>query len=148
MRRRAILSLIATCALGACVSQQTPSQLGGMSWSLGSNESEGAKLVFGAPNTDDVVMMLTCLPRSGAVQVWLTGAGARSIELKSGAATSRLASRDAEDYAAVVATAKPNDPALMNFARTGRLAVAAGGSSIVLPGHPGDAGRFLTSCVG
>ena len=40
-----------------------------MRWNVSANAAEGAKLVLGVPETDDVLMLLTCQARSGKVDV-------------------------------------------------------------------------------
>src|SRR5215203_4695377 len=68
MRRRAILTLAASCLAVACASQGSGA-LPGLAWSLYESEGEGTKLAHGAPASDGVVLMLTCAPRSGQVRL-------------------------------------------------------------------------------
>jgi len=119
MRRRAVLSLIAVLSLGACAHQPAPSALPGMSWSLMNVEGEGAKLAFGAPNSDNVALMLVCEPGSGRVEVYGPSAET-SVELTAA------------------------DPALAAFARTGEARFR---QDLRAPAAPREtAARFVASC--
>ena len=155
MRRRAVLSLIASCALAACAHQTAPAALAGMSWVATAAEAGGeAKLAFGAPNSDNVVLMMSCQPGSGRIVL-------STIEPAAGAApvmilTSRGRSsrhravalpNELGDGALVEAQAPAADPALARFAETGELAVAVNGRRIALPGaNRADARRFVEAC--
>ena len=152
MRRKALLGLIASCTLAACAHQTAPQATTGMAWFLDATESEGAKLAFGAPSSDNVLLMMTCKPRSGAVQVSLMGfegGRAPSLQLASGGAVARLAAQSAPGLHAPIleATARASDPVLASFARTGQLAVGAGARPTALPAADrAQSRRFVESC--
>jgi hypothetical protein len=152
MRRRALLSLIASCALSACAHQTVPEAMPGMAWSLNQVEGEGLKLAFGAPNSDNVLLMLQCRPRSGEVVVWLTGADANGrapVLIRSGPTAARVAARqEAQPEGELIeARLAASDPILQSFARTGELAVEANGRRTALPAaDPAQSRRFVESC--
>ena len=149
MGRRIIASLVALGALAACAHESPPPAVG-MAWSLTSTPEEGAKLAYGAPDTDNLVLMLTCLPKSGEVQVWLMGADAANpgaLVLSSGERTARIPARRSEDgYQAFHAAAPATDAVFTSFAGAGTLGFALGGRRTVLPGAGGDARKFVVSC--
>lgn len=139
MRRRAILGLGISCLLAACT---TGGGYGAMDlgWSLHHAEGEGAKLAYGQAASDNVLLMMTCQPRSGQVLVSMTapaGATPTSIELTSSGRSSRLnaaaAPAMAEGASLIEAMAPANDPALQNFARTGDIAVVENGRPAQMP---------------
>jgi hypothetical protein len=155
MRRRAIVSLIASCTLAACAHQTAPSSMGGMSWVATTADVGGeAKLAFGAPNTDNVVLMMSCQPKSGLVAVsTIESAAVRApvMTLTSRDRSSRHAAvatrNELGEGALVEAQAPAADPTLTRFAETGELAVAVNGRRLSLPGADrADARRFVDSC--
>lgn len=139
MKRRAIIGLGISCLLASCA-HQGQSGLPGMAWSLNHAEGEGAKLAYGQPQSDNVLIMMTCQPRSGRVLVSMTApldAPSDAIEIASRDHNSRLAA-DAtpgmgEGASYVEAQAAVTDPALTSFAATGDLAVMANGRKSPLP---------------
>ena len=139
MKRRAIIGLGISCLLASCA-HQGGSGLPGMAWSLNHAEGEGAKLAYGQPQSDNVLIMMTCQPKSGQVLVSMTApmdAPSDAIQLASRSWSSRLAA-DAtpgmgEGAAYVEARAPVTDPALTSFAATGDLAVVANGRRAAMP---------------
>jgi hypothetical protein len=150
MRRRAILSLIASCSLAACA-HQTPEAMPGMGWSLNHVDGEGAKLAFGQPQSDNVLLMMSCQPNSGQV---LVSANAPTkvrpvLELSSRGQHARYmgAIGPAVGEGTVIeAQARASDPVLASFAETGDLAVTVGGQRTAVPGDRAKVREFLTSC--
>lgn len=139
MKRRAIIGLGISCLLASCA-HQGQNGLPGMAWSLNHAEGEGAKLAYGQPQSDNVLIMMTCQPRSGRVMVSMTAsadAPSDAIEIASRGRNSRLAA-DAtpgmgEGAAYVEAQAAVSDPALKSFEATGDLAVMANGRKATMP---------------
>ncbi len=156
MRRRSLFSLFAALAVTACAHPVTPVPAGPeMAWSLTHAEGEGAKLAYGEPQTDNVLLMLTCEPRSGEVRVSMTapdGSAATALKLSSGGRSSRLAGESAPtgfgEGLLVEAGARADDPVLTRFARSGELAVAVGARRTELPADPDKSRRFVESCRG
>ena len=139
MKRRAIIGLGISCLLASCA-HQGQSGLPGMAWSLNHAEGEGAKLAYGQPQSDNVLIMMTCQPKSGQVLVSMTApmdAPSDAIQLSSASQNSRLAA-DAtpgmgEGAAYVEAKAPVTDPALASFEATGDLSVVANGRKAPMP---------------
>ncbi|HEY8571863.1 hypothetical protein [Phenylobacterium sp.] len=153
MRRRAIFSLIAACAISACAHQTTPpvAAVEGMRWI--EVEGDDPKVAFGVPDSDVMVVMMTCAPRSGQVAIAVTAAPdakPRAVELRSGQAAQRLAAvtMPSELHDGLVETAAPaSGPVLASFARTGELAIGVGASPMLLPAADRQmAGRFVEAC--
>ena len=155
MRRRAILGLGLSCLLAACAQQTGPSAPG-MAWSLNHAEGEGAKLAFGQPDSDNLLLMMTCQARSGEVMVTVAAPEnrpAHAIELRSNERTTRLPGQIvpamAEGEALIEAQTPATNPTLASFARTGDLSIGGDGSSAKLPVRAGErqvVRNFLATC--
>ena len=144
MKRRAIVGLGLSCLLAACAHQGEP-PAAGMAWSLHHAEGEGAKLAFGQPASDNVLLMMTCAPKSGAVRVSLATSADQvpgAIALESNGQVSRLSGQAlpgmGEGSALLEAETRTSDPALTSFARTGDLSVIQNGRDAVLPVRSGE----------
>jgi hypothetical protein len=154
MLNRVIPALIATAALCACAGPAPPLRAhSAMRWFLTDAEGEGAKLAYGMPQSDDVLVMLTCQPRSNQVRITLLGQIAYAdIELGDGADARRhpATASPAGVTNAVMSesTVSPDDPAFRRFASRGELAIDAGdGTRLPLPAaDPATARRFMQSC--
>lgn len=154
MRRRAVVSLTLSCLLAGCAHQE-PDAMPGMAWSLHHAEGEGDKLAFGQPQSDNVLLMLTCQPRSGDVRLSLSAAPEAKpvIDLASRGVRGRFAGETAPSVggaALIEARTSPANPALTRFARTGELTVMENGRRTTLPAGEakGDIGRFFERCGG
>ncbi|WP_340647578.1 hypothetical protein [Phenylobacterium sp.] len=155
MKRRAIIGLGISCLLASCAHQGS-SGMPDMAWSLNHAEGEGAKLAYGQPQSDNVLIMMTCQPRSGQVLVSMTApmdAPSDAIQLVSRRQNSRLAAEATpgmgEGAAYVEAKASITDPALASFASTGDLSVVANGRKAALPVRGPERGAvngFFASC--
>ena len=151
------LAAAALASLAACANQRTPAPAAPISaygWALMYSPGEGEKLAYGEPNTDNVVILLVCRPRSGLVQVLAPGhpPGSRPIRLASGNKTLRVVVRpptsDAEPDL-LRTDLKADDPILAGFAEHGDLAILDGGRRTLLPVRPAErrlAGQFLAAC--
>ncbi|MES2721807.1 MAG: hypothetical protein V4656_01515 [Pseudomonadota bacterium] len=139
MKRRAIIGLGISCLLASCA-HQGQSNMPGMAWSLNHAEGEGAKLAYGQPQSDNVLIMMTCQPRSGRVLVSMTApmdAPTDAIHLASKRNNSRLAAVATpgmgEGAVYVEANAPVTDRALASFAQTGDLSVVTKGRKAAMP---------------
>jgi autotransporter translocation and assembly factor TamB len=116
-----------------------------MAWSLNHAEGEGAKLAYGQPASDNVLLMMTCEPGSGAVRVSMTSSVDQvpgAIALESDGRISRLRGQAlpgmGEGSALIEAEARASDPTLASFARTGDLSVIQNGRNAALPVRDGE----------
>ena len=146
--RRVMLLALAAVALGGCASVEP-----GMAWSIDQNRDEGVKLVLGRPGTDDVRLMATCLPRSGAVRLTVIGRQGEPavVELHSGKLWKRYAGAGVADEETLGAldiqfALSADDPVLARVADTGELTVVLGRRQIVLPNGFAQAHDFLVRC--
>lgn len=143
--------IIAACALAVagCSAQAAP----GYGWSFQQDEQEGAKLAYGAPSSDDVVLMMTCAPRSGHVLLSaMTERTREEIVLASGSARDRFSAEVLPSELGgllLEARAEAKAESLAGFARTGKLSMAANGETISLPARDAEregVRRFLETC--
>lgn len=151
MYRAVIAAIAAGLVLGGCAN--TPiSAPSDYAWSFSDEPGDGAKLAFGKPQSDEVVLMMVC---GGHQQVDLSAAGLASdrLTLTSGAASTAL--RGAVDQGldgegGLVETSLPSrDAALRGFQQSGALQLTSGGRVLDLAAD--DAGRpavraFFTAC--
>jgi len=149
MLRRLAFGLTAAALMGGCAHAGDK----GLQWFGDEAAPEGAKLTLGAPETDDVRLMLICRPRSGIVE--LTVVGRREdgavIELRSGKVTSRhpgagFADEETDGAFDVRASIPADDPALLRFADTGQLVAVLGDRKIKAPNGFALGHDFLRVC--
>jgi hypothetical protein len=154
VRLIAILTLTAPALLlGSCMHGRQ-SLAEGMAWSLHQTPEEGVKLAYGAPASDNVVLMLTCQPGAGDVLLSSVSAKPQStIVLKSGGDRSSLSATampgGPADAHYVEANAPASDKTLARFSRTGDLTLVQGDSVIALPAKGAardQVTRFFTAC--
>jgi hypothetical protein len=149
--RRSILAGLALGALSACATTEQPGRA--VRWTVSASAEEGAKLVLGVPDTDDVRMMMTCQVRSGQVEVTIVGRrdDPAAVELWSGKVFARYAGAghaDEETQGAmdIEFSAPAADPVLARLADTGQLAIVFPTRRIVLPNAFSAAHDFLRLC--
>ena len=138
--------------LGSCMHGQE-AMSSGMAWSLHETPEEGAKLAYGAPNSDNVALMLSCQPASGQVLVSTAAvAPAPAIVLKSGKTETALpatATPSMGEGHFLEAGAKASDPVLASFARTGDITLVQGRERVKLSARSGDRpqiDKFFATC--
>lgn len=144
MKTRAVIGLGVSCLLVACAHQgEAPTS--DMAWSLHHAEGEGAKLAFGQPASDNLLLMMTCAPRSGSVRVSVATSadqGPNAIILRSDGRVSNLSAQAlpgmGEGSSLIEAETRVTDPALASFARTGDISVIQNGRHAVLPVRSGE----------
>ncbi|WP_372784909.1 hypothetical protein [Phenylobacterium sp.] len=151
MRRLILAGLFAAALSGCATPTERPDRA--MRWGVSANADEGAKLVLGVPDTDDVRMMLTCRPRSGQVNVTIVGrrGDPAAVELQSGKIVGRYAGAghaDEETLGAmdIAFSAPASDPLLTHLADTGDLTIVFPTRRIVLPNAFAEAHDFLRLC--
>lgn len=149
-RTFAILTAMLAISLGSCVSRPLAP---GFAWSYQNNPGEGPKLAYGAPASDNVVLMMTCEPGVERVDVSLVGGSPQGgLVLASGDARQALSadlvsSPDAGQM--IQASAHAGSATLVRFARTGDLSLIDRGRTVNLDATPLDRAsvtRFFTAC--
>lgn len=144
MRTRSALGLTAAMILAAACAHPAPEAPAAMSWSFNHTQAEGLKLVYGQPRSDNVLLMLSCQPLSGQVEVAVATSdeAAGAVGLVSRQASFDLSGPPAPTPLAgvglVMETAAINNPALASFAQTGELSVRTTGKSVAAEARGAD----------
>ena len=149
-RTLAISTAMLALLMGSCVSSPVAP---GFAWSFQNNEGEGPKLAYGAPASDNVVLMMTCEPGAKSVDVALLGGSPRDgMTLTSGDTREKLRG----DLVAapgmgqmIQASAHPDSAPLARFARTGDLSLVDRGRTVNLDASPlerAGVSRFFAAC--
>ncbi len=157
MRRHLIAGLggfASLAVLAGCASQQGPKPppIINFGWFYAQTPGEGAKLVYGQEGTDNVTLMLICRPRSGHVEVTLSGDKAGAVQLMSGRLSARLLVRppDGEGMESMlIGDLRADSPVLAAFVRDGDLTILDGARRTPLPMRPTErrlAADFVTAC--
>ncbi|MBX3479567.1 MAG: hypothetical protein KF842_04145 [Caulobacter sp.] len=155
IRLTAILGMTAPLLLlGSCMhGQQALSS--DMAWSLQQTPEEGAKLAYGAPASDNVVLMMTCQPGAGEVTVsTVSAAPAPAIVLASGRERATLAATGGPSGMGeghyLEASTRAANKALARFARTGDLTLVQDSRSVKLAANAADRPQvagFFKACT-
>lgn len=155
--RKTIAIAAALCCIGsvAAVAHTVDQSTQGASWSLQVVGDE-AKLAYGRPSSDLLVVMMTCRSGEGAVMVSGEASFAQpSLVLISGGSRLTLAGPAQADPfsggAIVEARAPLQAPTFSRFAQSGELALAVGGRSRIIGANAkarGDIRRFFAHCEG
>lgn len=149
-RMLAIMALVACGGLGSCVSAPANP---GFVWTYQNNAGEGPKLAYGAPASDDIVLMMTCEPGAQRVDVSLMGGSPQAgLTLTSGESRQALT---ADLVAApgmgqmIQASTHPASAPLAGFARTGALSLVDRGRTVNVDASPTErrvVTRFFEAC--
>jgi len=75
MRTRSVLGLTVATILAAACAHPAPEAPAPMSWSFNHTQDEGLKLVYGQPRSDNVLLMMSCQPQTGQVEVAVATSG-------------------------------------------------------------------------
>ncbi len=117
------------------------------------DEGSSVKLAYGAPNSDDVSLMMQCvkgshtvdvsdLARDGVAPTLILVSGGKSASLKANASSGDGASL-------IVARARTDAPPLEAFKHSGRIDVVYSGARYVIAANPGErvnVERFFRDC--
>ena len=141
-----IAGLLAGCA-------HEKAGLDGYRWAYLDEGPDAPRLAYGRPNSDDVVLMISCRPGQDQVAVSAVGLSGGEIVLASGRAESRLAAIRVDDAMTggglLEARGKASAPALDGFRRSGDLALLTKGERHSLAAGSADRGRvkaFFEAC--
>lgn len=151
MSRTLSIAAIAVAGAALCGCASTPAAPT-YAWSHQQVEGEGEKLAYGAPNSDDVLLMMVCAPGSG--RVLLSALGETSdIVLASGKGRERFAGHAFPDDlggSVVEAEVPARAQVLSRFAETGELALVDQGQEYSLSAGVNDregVQRFFQTCA-
>lgn len=125
--------------LSGCAYDRSSQQ--GYAWNYMNSAEEGPKLAYGAPDSDDVVMMMACAPSASAVTLLAPGLSGDEIALASGRNVTRLKAEAApSDMSDGVLQARTtvDASALRAFRRTGDLDLLVADERHSLDAAPAD----------
>jgi hypothetical protein len=149
-RTLAIFGAVLCLFFGSCVSRPIAP---GFAWTYQHNEGEGPKLAYGAPASDNIVLMMTCEPGARRVDISLLGGSPREgVILASGKASQRLWGQMVASPGMgqmIEASAHPGSAPLAAFARTGDLSLTDRGRTVKLDAAPSErpgVARFFEAC--
>jgi hypothetical protein len=150
MYRAVIAATLAGFILGGCVSAPIAPPAD-FAWSFADNPGEGAKLAYGRPQSDEVLVMMTCAPRSQVLLSAVAVGGSR-LMLTSGEAQTSLDGLVTDGFDGqgfLEATTSAKAPALTGFRSTGDLTMTSGGRTVQLAALDSDkpaVRRFFNAC--
>ncbi|WP_369058917.1 hypothetical protein ABOZ73_14860 [Caulobacter sp. 73W] len=152
-RRLSALMVLAVLGLGACAHDRGETAAG-YSWIYLENQSEGAKLAYGLPNSDAILLMMTCKPGSRTVDLSMISADKKpEFILISRKTQERVVGRSVPDMMSgaqlIEASSRADGAALSSFDRTGDLAVVNQGRRFNLKAGKNDRAdvtQFFRSC--
>lgn len=150
MYRAVIAATLAGFVMGGCASAPAVSP-SDFAWNYAENPGEGAKLAYGRPQSDEVLVMMICAPNA---QVLLSAAamGGSRLTLASGNARTALDGAvtegfDGQGYLEASTSAK--GAALAAFRKSGDLTLTSGGRSFDVKALDADrpaVRRFFKAC--
>jgi len=150
-RITAFAALGLTALLAGCAHEKAA--LDGYRWAYLADGAEAPRLAYGRPNTDDVVLMISCRPGQDQVDVSAVGLSGGEIVLASGRVESRFAAARVEDALSqggvLEGRGKASAPALDGFRKSGDLALLTQGERHSLTADSADRGRvraFFKAC--
>jgi hypothetical protein len=139
----AFAALSLAVLLAGCAHEKVA--LDGYRWAYLAEGSETPRLAYGRPNTDDVVLMISCRPRQDQVNVSAVGLSGGEIVLASGRTESRFAAAKVDDALSqggfLEGRGKASAPALDGFRKSGDLALLTQGERHGLAAAPADRGQ-------
>ena len=152
-RRLSALTILALLGLGACAHDRGE-VAPGYSWIYLENQSEGAKLAYGLPDSDAILLMMTCKPGSRNVGLSMISADKKpEFTLISRRTHERVVGRSVPDMMSgaqlIEASSRADGAALASFDRTGDLAVVSQGRRFNLKAGKNDRAevtQFFRSC--
>lgn len=150
MYRAIIAATLAGFALSGCAATPT-AELSDFAWSYADNPGEGAKLAYGRPQSDEVLLMMTCAP---GAQVMLSAAalGGSKMMLASGDTKTSLDGVVAEGFDGqgfIEVSTSSHGPALREFRQTGALTLTSGARTFQMAALDSDkpaVRRFFNAC--
>lgn len=150
-RIAAFAALSLATLLAGCAHEKVA--VDGYRWAYLADGSEAPRLAYGRPNSDDVVLMISCRPGQDQVNLSAVGLSGGEIVLASGRTESRFAAAKVDDALSqtglLEARGKTSAPALDGFRRSGDLALLTQGERHSLAAESADRGNvkaFFEAC--
>jgi hypothetical protein len=140
-----------TAGLAGCAHEKVG--MDGYRWAYLTDPAESPRLAYGRPNSDDVVLMMSCRPGQDQVNVSVVGLSGGEVVLASGRTESRFAAARVQDALTegglLEARGKASAPALASFRKSGDLALLSKGERHSLMAESADRGHvraFFKAC--
>ena len=138
-------------ALAACAHEKVA--VNGYQWAYLADEATSPRLAYGRPNSDDVVLMISCQPGRDEVDLSAMGLTGGQLVLASGPTESRFDAASVQDAmsggALLEARGKASAPALDGFRKSGDLALLTKGERHDLAAGTADRSQvkaFFKAC--
>lgn len=145
-----VLGLMAA-ALAGCVHEKVA--VSGYQWAYLPDDAAAPRLAYGRPNSDDVVLMISCRPGEDQVDLSAVGLSGGQLVLASGRTESRFTAAGVKDAMTggdlLEARGKASAPALEGFRKSGDLALLTKGERHNLAAGDADRGHvraFFKAC--
>lgn len=149
----ALISALAACKPRSSADAPSPIFTAPPEYGLAFNDDvAGARLSFGAPDSDDVQLLMSCYKGSGRIMVTDLWQERAEVTMRSGEARmtySGKASSAAESPPEVNFWARPADPPLVAFRSTGELTLLSGEKSLSVKARPAEMAAvesFFAAC--
>lgn len=149
-RIAAFAALILATVLAGCAHEKVA--VSGYRWNYLADGSDAPRLAYGRPDSDDVVLMISCQRGQDQVNLSAVGLSGGEIVLASGRTESRFAAAKIDDALSeglLEARGKASAPALDGFRKSGDLALLTKGERHSLSADSADRGRvkaFFRAC--
>ena len=150
MYRAVIAATLAGFVLSGCATAPISAPTD-FAWSYAENPGEGAKLAYGRPQSDEVLLMMTCAPGHD-VLLSAAAVGGAKMMLTSGDAKTSLDGVVTDGFDGVgfvEATTSSRGPALRGFRQSGALTMTSGGRTFEMAALGADrpaVRRFFNAC--
>lgn len=148
-RAAALSALIVAAGLAGCAHEKVATN--GYRWTYVADAGEDPRLAYGRPDSDDVVLMMSCRP-GGQIDLSAVGVSGAELVLVSGRGESRFAAARIDDAMSddlMQARADARAPALMGFRKSGDLTLLANGRRHSLAAGSADRSQvqaFFSAC--
>lgn len=153
MASRIALAALALLAAGLAGCAHEKVAVNSYRWAYLDSALDAPRLAYGRPNSDDVVLMITCQPGQDQVDVSALGLSGSEIVLTSGRTESRFPADALEDEASggklLEGRGRTSAPALANFRKSGELDLLTKGRRHSLAAGSADQGHvraFFKAC--
>jgi len=149
-RAAALAALFLAAGLAGCAHEENRAP--GYRWIYLNDAQENPRLAYGRPDSDDVVLMMSCRPGGHQLDLSTVGLTSEELVLASGRSESRFAAAKVEDAMSdslMQARGDTTAPALAAFRRSGDLAVMASGQRHSLKAGSADRAQvkaFFKAC--
>ena len=145
-----IVALALSASLAGCAHEKVAAN--GYRWTYVADAGEDPRLAYGRPDSDDVVLMMSCRPGAGEIDLSAVGLSGPELILASGRGESRFIVAKVDDAMSEGLMETRGDasaPALRNFSRSGDLVLLTQGQRHSLAANSADRGdvqAFFRAC--